>query len=130
MNMNEECQKLLLHYMYKDILTVYRLEKVIADDFSDDYAGKPSTIYKEIPCKLAKYQRGRISEEKTARTTEYNIDLQVNLEPDKDIQENDILEVEHNGQIFRLRAGVAFKYPTHQEVSARDMKEVGGNVRD
>lgn len=122
-------QSLLSTFMYKDRLAVYRLQKEVADDFSDDYEEKPYIVYKDIPCKLSKHTRS-ITQEQTARVTSYKLEFTLFLDPDKDIRENDILEIKHQGQIFKLRAGTSFKYSEHQEVNVFDSKEMGENLND
>lgn len=61
-------------------------------------------------------------DEATQKITE---DLRLDYDPKFSINENDFLEVRHAGNIFKLVAGVEFKYLTHTELSCRRRKEGG-----
>ena len=60
--------------------------------------------------------------EATQKITE---NLRLDYDPKFSICENDFLEVKHAGNIFKLVAGVEFKYLTHTELSCRRRKEGG-----
>lgn len=110
------CKNLLMKYMYKDRVTVYRQQSVKDDEGADDYMVQ--AIYQDIPCHLTQYgkelQSGQNPREFFTKT-----DLRICLDPKYDILPNDILTITHDGQTFQLNAAKAFKYPTHQEISVR-----------
>ena len=48
--------KSILHrLLYKDKVTVYRLQRVRAEDGSDDYEEMEAQVAMDIPCKLSQY---------------------------------------------------------------------------
>ena len=108
-------QNLLAQMMYKDTATVSRL---VADASSvvDDYA--PSIVYSDIPCKLSQYGK-ELEQHQEARAYVLTTDLRLCLSPEYTIKPNDWVEVTHQGQVFKMHAGQAFVYPTHQEVPLR-----------
>lgn len=113
----------LLHsIMYKDRVTVYRAQKITADDGSDDYNDEFLPVYEELPCKLSQYGKA-LSAHVESRAMVESIDLRICCDPEIEIHENDILKVSHQGQVFTLYAGKRFAYPTHQEISVRRNKE-------
>ena len=115
----------ILHsVMYRDTVTVHRAEKVLADDGTDDYAEEFAVIYANIPCKLSQYNM-ELAANVSERAMELSLNLRLCCDPDYDIRPNDILKVNHQGQVFTLCAGQKFAYPTHQEISARRKKEAG-----
>ena len=62
-------------------------------------------------------------DEATQKITE---DLRLDYDPKFSINENDFLEVRHAGNIFKLVAGVEFKYLTHTELSCGGEKKAVG----
>ena len=115
----------ILHQlMYKDRVSVYRVQKVMVEDGSDDYAEEFLPVFEDLPCKLSQYGKA-LSAHISDRAMIESLDLRLCLDPDIDIHENDIVKVSHQGQIFTLYAGERFPYPTHQEISVRRNKEAG-----
>lgn len=123
-------QGLLHNIMYKDTATIYRLSKVQADDGSDDYDETETAVYEEIPCKLSQYNRTTMAQDKTSRGVNIEVDLRLCCSPEYQIQENDIVDVAHNGQHFILNVGKRFVYPTHQEIPVKQVKEAGNGYDD
>ena len=115
----------ILHsFMYKDRVTVYRHQKVISDDGTDDYEKTLAIVYEDISCKLSQYEK-ELPAHTSERAMEVSINLRLCCDPELDIRPNDILKVSHQGQLFTLHAGQKFAYPTHQEISVRRRKEAG-----
>ncbi len=108
---------------YNDSCDVYRatLEKV---GKTDDYSRQFLLVYGNIPCHLAQYGKD-ISAHRDDISQKITEDLRLTYDPKFSIKENDFLEVEHAGNIFKLVAGVEFKYLTHTELSCRRRKEGG-----
>ena len=108
---------------YNDSCNVYRatLEKV---GKTDDYSRQFLLVYENIPCHLAQYGKD-ISAHRDDVSQKITEDLRLTYDPKFSINENDFLEVNHAGNIFKLVAGVEFKYPTHTELSCRRRKEGG-----
>lgn len=114
-------QNLLNRYMYKDVCTVYRQAKVMAEDGSDDYA--MAAVYKDVPCNLAQYGR-QLEAQKEDRGYIIKTDLRLNLSPEYDLKPNDVIKVTTaEGQQFTLNASRSHKYPTHQIVTLRRKEE-------
>ena len=116
----------LLHLMYKDAMTVYRVSRTQADDGSDDYEESETPVLSDVTCKLSQYGKDLLMA-KTAQAATVHIDLRVCCAPDIDIREQDHLVVKHQGQTFDLFAGTRFVYPTHQEISVRSVREAKQN---
>lgn len=114
-----DLQNLLLKYMYKDTANVYR-SVAVKDGLTDDFNFE--MVYENVPCKLSQYGK-EISAHKDDRAQHITEDLRLCYCPEIDILENDVIEVEHCGQIFKLIAGTAFKYFSHVELSVRRRKE-------
>lgn len=117
-------KRLLNFYMYRDKATVTRYTDVTdgaVDDFED------TVIYTDIPCKLSQYGKDlALKPSDMAQEVEEN--LRLTCDPAYDIQPNDYVVVQHQGQEFRLNASKAFKYPTHQEISlvrTTNVRDVG-----
>jgi hypothetical protein len=107
--------------MYHDRANVYRAEKV-KNGKTDDYERQFKLIYEKMPCHLAQYGK-ELSAHRDDSTQNITEDLRLSYSPEYEILENDVLEVQHQGQIFKLIAGTTFKYATHVELSARRRKE-------
>lgn len=113
----------ILHQvMYKDKATVYRAQKVLAEDGSDDYDEEFAVVYEDIPCKLSQYE-SELPTRAEDRAFTLSLDLRLCCDPEYEIRMNDIVKIQHRGQQFTLRAGQRFAYPTHQEISVRRTKE-------
>ena len=110
--------------MYKDEATIYRAQKVVMDDGSDDYSEDFLPVYEDVPCKLSQYGK-ELPAHINDRAMVMGIDLRLCCDPEYDIKANDIVKVNHHGLIFTLHAGQRFTYPTHQEISLRRSKEAG-----
>ena len=119
-------QSILSQLMYKDMMTIYRVSRVPADDGSDDYEESETPVLSDVPCKLSQYGKDLLMA-KTAQAATVHIDLRVCCAPDIDIREQDRLVVRHQGQTFELFAGTRFTYPTHQEISVRSVREAKQN---
>lgn len=115
---------LLRAIMYQDRADVYRLQKVTAEDGSDDYAEEMAPVYTALPCKLAQYGKDLMAD-KTARAVSVFTDLRMNCAPDAVILPNDRVVVTHMGRREEFFVTSAFLYPTHQEVGLRRRGEVG-----
>ena len=118
----------ILHrVMYKDKATVYRAQKVLADDGSDDYEEEFAVIYEDIPCKLSQYNK-ELPAHIEDRAMILSLNLRLCCDPEYDIRPNDRVKVLHRGMMFTLVAGQPFPYPTHQEISVRRGKEAGNGA--
>ena len=106
-------KKLLARYMYKDTATIYRCDEA-PDGPVDDY--EEVMVYENIPCKLSQYGKD-LNFKATDMATEVNENLRMTCNPAYDIQPNDYIVIQHQGQEFRLNASQSFCYPTHQEIS-------------
>ncbi|WP_303815333.1 hypothetical protein [Selenomonas ruminantium] len=122
-------QGILHNLMYKDTANIYRLTHVQADDGSDDYDEGETPVYEAIPCKLSQYNKD-LTQDKTDRGVNLISDLRLCCSPEYQIRENDIVEITHNGQHFRMNAGKRFVYPTHQEIPVKQVKEAGNGFDD
>ena len=115
----------ILHaLMYKDKATVLRAIKTLADDGSDDYEEEYAAVYEDIPCKLSQYGK-ELPAHIEERAMVMSADLRLCCDPETDIAADDVVKVNHQGQVFTLYAGQAFDYPTHKEISLRRRKEAG-----
>lgn len=115
----------ILHrLMYNDRATIYRAQKSMADDGSDDYAEEFLPVYEDLPCKLSQYSK-ELTAHQGERAMTASINLRLCCDPEIDIHKNDIVKVMHQGQLYTLYAGTRFPYPTHQEISVRRNKEAG-----
>lgn len=117
-------KKLLDRYMYKDTATVYRCCES-EDGPTDDY--EETTVYEDIPCKLSQYGKDLpLSATDMAPVVTEN--LRMTCDTVYDIEPNDYIVIQHQGQEFKLSASQAFKYPTHQEITlqrATNIREPG-----
>ena len=112
----------LLHkIMYKDVATIYRSVKV-----KDEKTGVSDftfqLVYEELPCKLSQYGK-ELSAHRDDRAQHITEDLRLTCDPEIEILENDVADVIHEGETFKLVAGTSFNYPTHKEISMRRRKE-------
>lgn len=110
------CKGLLHQHMYNDTVTVSRPMASTDDEGADDYT--VADVYTDIPCKLSQYGK-ELQSGKNAREFSLSTDLRICLDPEYDIEPNDVLTITHQGQTFTLNAAQAFKYRTHQEISVR-----------
>lgn len=114
------CQNLLGKFMYKDLVTVRRSTKLKNEDGGYEY--KLQNVYENIPCKLSQYSTSTQSTP-TDRALELSDDYRITLDPEYDLNPNDIAIVLHNGQKFSFDVIQPFKYPTHQEITVRRKRE-------
>ena len=112
----EALKKLVSKTMYRDKVTVLRQMSTLDDEGADVY--DLQEVYSDVPCKLSQYGKD-ISSEQTDRGMNMITDLRLCCNPDLEILPNDVLFISNSMQEFNLRAGKAFKYPTHQEISVR-----------
>lgn len=118
----------ILHQvMYKDKATVYRAQKALADDGSDDYFEEFAPVLTDIPCKLSQYNQNGLPTHVEDRAITLSVDLRLCCDPEYEIRQNDIVKVQHRGQQFTLHAGQRFTYPTHQEISMRRSNKEAGH---
>ncbi len=113
-------KKLLNRYMYKDTATVTRCAES-EDGPVDDY--EETTVYEDIPCKLSQYGKD-LNVNATDMAPEVTENLRMTCDTVYDIQANDYVVIQHQGQEFRLTASQAFKYPTHQEITLQRVANV------
>lgn len=114
-------RQILNRFMYNDRATVSRSVKTKIGK-SDDFTSEYRCVYEDVPCHLAQYGK-ELSAHRDDTTQKITEDLRLTYDPEYEILENDVVDVEHHGQQFRLFAGTAFKYPTHVELSLRRRKE-------
>lgn len=118
-------QQILNDLMYCDVATVKRAVLTQIGK-TDDYASEYETVYENIPCKLSQYGvKSTAHRDDMAMAIVEN--LRVNVSPDYDINANDLIDVTHYGQEFKLFVIKAFKYPTHQELDCKRRKFAGSD---
>ena len=106
--------------MYKDVATIYRSVKVIEEGTgATDYESQ--VVIENLPCKLSQYKE--IYANRNDRAQSIDLDFRLTCDPEIDIEENDVVDVLHEGENFKLVAGTSFNYPTHKEISMRRRKE-------
>lgn len=122
MNLPVTKLKALLHkIMYKDVATIYRSTEVTEEETgASDYEFQ--AVYEKLPCKLSQYGK-ELSAHRDDRAHHITQDLRLTCDPEIEIQENDVVDVLHEGEMFKLIAGTSFNYPTHKEISMRRRKE-------
>lgn len=114
----------ILHkVMYKDVANVYR-SKLTKIGRTDDYTTEFELIHEDIPCKLSQYGK-TLYAHRDDRSQKLTDDLRLCYDPEIEILPNDFIEVDHQGQVWKLFAGEQFNYPTHTELSVRRRKEAG-----
>lgn len=116
--------KQLLHkFMYHDTCNVYRAVE-IEDGYVDSVSEDFELVYENIPCKLSQYGK-QLSAHRDDRSQLITEDLRLTCDPEYVILEDDVVEVQHQGELFKLWAGTSFNYPTHKEISVRRRREAG-----
>ena len=113
-------KKLLYRYMYKDTATVYRCSES-EDGPVDDY--EETAVYEDIPCKLSQYGKD-LTLNATDMAPQVTENLRMTCDPAYDIEINDYVVIQHQGQEFKLNACQAFKYSTHQEITLQRVANV------
>ena len=106
--------------MYKDVATVYRGVEY-REGWTEALKFRHEAVLENIPCKLSQYKDLRADIDD--RVQDINIDFRLTCDPDIVIEENDIVEVVHEGETFKLIAGTSFNYITHKEISMRRQRE-------
>ena len=64
-----------------------------------------------------------IDADRNERAQSIDLDFRLTCDPEIVIEENDVVDILHEGEIFKLIAGTSFNYPTHKEISMRRCKE-------
>ena len=113
-------KRALLDIMYKDMATVSRAVK-IKDDTNGAARLDYQIIYEDIPCKLSQYKD--LSAERNDRAQSISLDFRLTCDPEIIIKEDDVVDVVHKGETFKLVAGTSFNYVTHKEISMRRRQE-------
>ena len=113
-------KKHLLDIMYKDVATVHR-GVVTTEEWTGAMRQQHELIYEEIPCKLSQYRD--LKADRDDRAQDIEIDFRLTCDPEIVIEENDIVDVIHEGETFKLVAGTSFNYITHKEISMRRRRE-------
>ena len=113
-------KKALHLIMYNDVATVYRAVEV-EEGWTGAMRQQHEMIYENLPCKLSQYKDLRA--DRDDRAQDINIDFRLTCDPDIVIEENDIVDVVHEGETFKLVAGTSFNYITHKEISMRRQRE-------
>ena len=122
MNLPVTRLKRYLHsIMYKDTATISR-RVITKDEITGVTKAEYQVICEEFPCKLSQYGK-ELSAHRDDRTQHITEDLRLTCDPDIVIMEDDVLNVLHEGKMFKLIAGTAFNYVTHKEISLRRRKE-------
>ena len=121
--MNIPVEKLKQHLhkiMYKDIATIYRSTKIIEEGTgATDFEFK--AVIENLPCKLSQYKEIQANQDDKAQNV--NLDFRLTCDPEILIEEDDVVDVLHEGEIFKLIAGTSFNYVTHKEISMRRRRE-------
>ena len=116
----EKLKRHLHEIMYKDVATVYRSVKVIEEGTgATDY--EVQTVIEGLPCKLSQYKD--IYANQDDRVQGVDLDFRLTCDPEIVIEESDVVDVLHEGELFKLVAGTSFNYVTHKEISMRRRKE-------
>lgn len=116
-------RKILHKMMYHDRANVYRA-KLTMIGRTDDYTEEFELIHEQIPCKLSQYGK-QLSAHRDDRSQKLTDDLRLCYDPEIVILPNDVVEINHQGQVWKLFAGEQFNYPTHTELSVRRRRESG-----
>lgn len=106
--------------MYKDLATVRR-SVICEEEGTGASECKLKIVIENLPCKLSQYKD--ITADKTERAQNIGLDFRLNCDPEIVIEEGDVVDVLHGGEIFKLLAGTSFNYDTHKEISLRRRKE-------
>jgi len=114
---------LLKKIMYKDTAKVSRAVLTPIGS-TDDYTTEYQQIYSAVPCHLAQYGK-QLYSHRDDTSQKLNVDLRLDYDPQYEILPNDLVDVVHCGQTWKLFAGEAFKYPTHTELQCKRRKEGG-----
>lgn len=105
-------QALNQRLLYTDRMTVSRQTPVRDEYGGDDYQKRD--LWEDVPCRLSQKRQSEMTV--TEGTAPYEQRLKVFTGSEIDVMVNDVLTVTHEGQVYILRAGLPFLYPTHQEI--------------
>ena len=106
--------------MYKDTAKVYRSVEVTEEATgATDYEFQ--VVIEDLPCKLSQYKDLRADQDDRAQGI--NLDFRLTCDPEVVIEEDDVVDVVHEGETFKLVAGTSFNYITHKEISMRRQRE-------
>ena len=114
------CKKLLHSIMYRDTATVRR-DAQVQEDWTGATRYSYQVIYENLPCKLSQIKD--LQAERNERAQEIKTDFRLNCDPDIVIEENDVVDVTHEGEFFKLIAGTSFNYQTHKEINMYRRRE-------
>ncbi len=116
-------QSLLHKFMYHDTADISRAVLTQIGK-TDDYTTEYVKVYTGIPCKLSQYGvKSTAHRDDMAMSLIEN--LRVNVDPDFDVKENDLVDVFHLGMTFKLFVIKAYRYATHQELDCKRRKFAG-----
>ena len=116
----DRLRRYLHQNMYKDVATIYRsVEVTEADTGATDYEFQ--VVIENLPCKLSQYKD--IRADRDDREQSISLDFRLTCDPEIVIEENDVVDVIHEGETFKLVAGTSFNYITHKEISMRRRRE-------
>ena len=113
-------KKSLHKTMYKDTATVYRSVEV-KENWTGAIRHEYGAVIENLPCKLSQYVN--IDANRDERTQQVDLDFRLTCDPETVIEENDVVDVIHEGETFKLIAGTSFNYITHKEISMRRRRE-------
>lgn len=113
--MANEYGKLLASIMYKDRCTILR-QMDTTDDIGADVF-EMVAVYSDVPCKLGQTSQTSMNGVETDSVFMLKDKLRLSLPVDYDVMANDIIKVDHQGQLFTMRADTPFKYTSHQEIT-------------
>lgn len=105
-------QMLNQRLLYADRMTISR-QAPVRDEYGGD-AYEKWDLQADVPCRLSQKRQSELAV--TEGTAPYEQRLKVFVGPEIDVMANDVLTVTHEGQVYVLRAGLPFRYPTHQEI--------------
>ena len=113
-------KKNLHKIMYKDAATVYRSVEV-KESWTGTIRNEYRAVIENLPCKLSQYVN--IDAKRDERTQHVDLDFRLTCDPETVMEENDVVDVIHEGETFKLIAGTSFNYATHKEISMRRRRE-------
>ena len=86
-------------FFYKDRATVYRAVPA-EDGYIDSVSGDFELVYENISCKLSQYGK-QLSAHRDDRSQLITEDLRLTCDPEYIILEDDVVEVQHQGETFK-----------------------------
>lgn len=100
--------------LYKDICTIYRLQKVKNPDTGVTEM-TPVAIYENQPCRISQKSLGTNSQTDAQNNIMYETKLFI--APELGLKQGDKIEATRGSTVRKYEAGEPFIYETHQEVS-------------